>query len=151
MQARKTTAILIRVMFCLAVASAVAQTAPPTTTTSLTPEERASALQQFQATRDNFLKSICRALAEAVDIQICPGPLVSSGGSRTYHCLRSDDFRPCAEDDAVPCDSGETRAGEGERSIDSGEDARPQPQGAGARDASSHGPLGHAGGVDQDI
>lgn len=58
MQARKTTAILIRVMFCLAVASAVAQTAPPTTTTSLTPEERASALQQFQATRDNFLKSI---------------------------------------------------------------------------------------------
>jgi uncharacterized damage-inducible protein DinB len=57
MQARNTKAILIPVMFCLALASAVAQTAP-TTTTSLTPEERAFALQQFQTTRDNFLKSI---------------------------------------------------------------------------------------------
>jgi predicted DNA-binding protein YlxM (UPF0122 family) len=58
MQARKTTAILIRAMFCVALASAVAQSAPPTATTTLTPEERASALQQFQTTRDNFLKSI---------------------------------------------------------------------------------------------
>jgi predicted DNA-binding protein YlxM (UPF0122 family) len=58
MQARKTTAILIRAMFWVALAPAVAQSAPPTATTTITPEERASALQQFQTTRDNFLKSI---------------------------------------------------------------------------------------------
>src|SRR3984885_15382392 len=58
MQARKTTAILIQAMFCVALAPAVAQSAPPTATSTITPEERASALQQFQTTRDNFLKSI---------------------------------------------------------------------------------------------
>src|SRR5579871_300698 len=52
-------------MFCLAMSSAIAQTAstsqtapPQAAPTSLTAEERAFALQQFQTTRDNFLKSI---------------------------------------------------------------------------------------------
>src|ERR1700733_8282372 len=58
MQARKTTAILIQAMFCVALAPAVAQSAPPTAPSTITPEEPASALQQFQTTRDNFLKSI---------------------------------------------------------------------------------------------
>src|ERR1700733_5780361 len=58
MQARKTTAILIQAMFCVALAPAVAQSAPPTATYTITPEERASALQQIQTTRDNFVKSI---------------------------------------------------------------------------------------------
>jgi predicted DNA-binding protein YlxM (UPF0122 family) len=58
MQARKTPAILVGAMFCLALTSALAQTPPPSAPTTLTPEERASALQQFQTTRDNFLKSI---------------------------------------------------------------------------------------------
>jgi len=37
---------------------ATTRSAPPTATSTITPEERASALQQFQTTRDNFLKSI---------------------------------------------------------------------------------------------
>jgi uncharacterized damage-inducible protein DinB len=62
MQVKKTTAIPALVMLCLALASAVAQTAPPaepqTAPTLLTAQEREFALQQFQTTHDNFLKSI---------------------------------------------------------------------------------------------
>jgi hypothetical protein len=42
---------------CLALGSAIAQTASAASTT-LTPEEREFALKQFETTRDNFLKSI---------------------------------------------------------------------------------------------
>lgn len=56
MQLRKTAAIL-SVTFCLALGSALAQNAP-TPSTTLTAQEREFALQQFQTTRDNFLKSI---------------------------------------------------------------------------------------------
>jgi uncharacterized damage-inducible protein DinB len=48
-------------MFCLALTSAIAQTTPqtpPTAASPLTAQEREFALQQFQTTRDNFLKSI---------------------------------------------------------------------------------------------
>jgi uncharacterized damage-inducible protein DinB len=48
-------------MFCLALTSAIAQTTPqtpPTAASPLTAQERDFALQQFQTTRDNFLKSI---------------------------------------------------------------------------------------------
>jgi uncharacterized damage-inducible protein DinB len=48
---------LVLAMVCLALGSASAQTAPAASTT-LTPEEREFALKQFEATRDNFLKSI---------------------------------------------------------------------------------------------
>jgi len=62
MQVKKTTAIPALVMLCLALASAVAQTvapsAPQTAPTPLTAQEREFALQQFETTRDNFLKSI---------------------------------------------------------------------------------------------
>ena len=62
MHVKKTTVILALVMFCLALTSAIAQTAPTTAPqaapTPLTAEERAAALQQFQTSRDNFLKSI---------------------------------------------------------------------------------------------
>jgi uncharacterized damage-inducible protein DinB len=53
---KNTPAILTLLMLCfLTTVSAWAQNAAPTT---LTPEERESALKSFQATRDNFLKSI---------------------------------------------------------------------------------------------
>ena len=61
MQVAKNTLIWLAIS-CVALTSAVAQTAPqapsPTAPTTLTAEERAFALQQFQTTRDNFLKSI---------------------------------------------------------------------------------------------
>ena len=58
MQMKKTTWISALVMFCLAVTSVIAQTAPAAPSTPLTADERAFALQQLQTTRDNFLKSI---------------------------------------------------------------------------------------------
>lgn len=56
MQLKKAAAIL-SVTFCLSLTSALAQSAP-TAPTTLTAQEREFALQQFQTTRDNFLKSI---------------------------------------------------------------------------------------------
>ena len=58
MHVKNTTVVSALVMFCLALPSAIAQTAPTTAPTPLTAEERESALKQFQSTRDNFLKSI---------------------------------------------------------------------------------------------
>ena len=53
---KNTPVILTLLMLCfLSTVSVWAQNAAPTT---LTPEERESALKSFQATRDNFLKSI---------------------------------------------------------------------------------------------
>jgi len=52
----KKSAAVLSLMLCLAV-SAIAQTAPAASTT-LTPQERESALKQYETTRDNFLKSI---------------------------------------------------------------------------------------------
>jgi uncharacterized damage-inducible protein DinB len=65
MQRTKTTIVSV-LMLCLALSAAVAQTAPQsssptaaqTAPTPLTAQEREFALQQFQTTRDNFLKSI---------------------------------------------------------------------------------------------
>jgi uncharacterized damage-inducible protein DinB len=54
----RTTVIPALMIVCLAITSAIAQTIPPAAPTTLTPEERAAALQQFQTTRDNFLKLI---------------------------------------------------------------------------------------------
>lgn len=58
MQVKKSTVFSLLIMFCLALVPAIAQTAPPAAPTPLTADERAAALQQFQTTRDNFLKSI---------------------------------------------------------------------------------------------
>jgi len=61
MRANKTALTLAVAMFCLALTSAIAQTTPqtpPTAASPLTAQEREFALQQFQTTRDNFLKSI---------------------------------------------------------------------------------------------
>jgi uncharacterized damage-inducible protein DinB len=58
MHVKKTTVISALMMFCLALTSAIAQTAPSAAPTPLTAEERDGALKQFQTTRDNFLKSI---------------------------------------------------------------------------------------------
>jgi uncharacterized damage-inducible protein DinB len=57
-QAKKAAVILALVMLSMALTSAMAQTALQSAQTTLTSEERASALQQFQTTRDNVLKSI---------------------------------------------------------------------------------------------
>ncbi len=57
-QAKKAAVILALVMLSMALTSAMAQTALQSAQTTLTSEERASALQQFQTTHDNFLKSI---------------------------------------------------------------------------------------------
>jgi hypothetical protein len=61
MQRTKLSAILCVLMCCLAL-SATAQTAPKAAmqapSSRLTQQERDAALQQFQTTRDNFLKSI---------------------------------------------------------------------------------------------
>jgi uncharacterized damage-inducible protein DinB len=59
MQGKTTARVLGFVIFCLALSAAIAQTAAPApASTPITAEERAFALQQFQTTRDNFLKSI---------------------------------------------------------------------------------------------
>jgi len=62
MKVNKSAVIWGLAIFCLTLASAVAQTAPPaaqqTAAMPLTAQEREFALQQFQTTRDNFLKSI---------------------------------------------------------------------------------------------
>ena len=57
MQVRKFVQSTVLVMVCAMLGSVSAQTAPAASTT-LTPQEREFALQQFQTTRDNFLKSI---------------------------------------------------------------------------------------------
>jgi hypothetical protein len=53
----KRTAAILAFVTCLGLA-ATAQTAPQTSSTSLTAQEREFALQQFQTTGENFLKSI---------------------------------------------------------------------------------------------
>ena len=58
MHVKKTTLISVLAMSCLALTSAVAQTASAAAPTPLTAEEREAALKQFQTTHDNFLKSI---------------------------------------------------------------------------------------------
>ena len=63
---RKKATVIPALMLCLGLTAAVAQTAsqsssqaaPQTPATPLTAQEREFALQQFQTTRDNFLKSI---------------------------------------------------------------------------------------------
>jgi hypothetical protein len=57
MQSKKL-GVLVSVLLCLGISSAVAQTAPSAASTPLTPQERDYALKQFETTRDNFLKSI---------------------------------------------------------------------------------------------
>src|SRR5258708_3046216 len=59
MQLKKIALFVSLVLSCMALTSAMAQTAAPQTTPiTLTGEEREAALKQFQNTRDNFLKSI---------------------------------------------------------------------------------------------
>lgn len=58
MQVKKATVGSALVILCLALTPAIGQTAPTTAPTPLTAGEREAALQQFQTTRDNFLKSI---------------------------------------------------------------------------------------------
>jgi uncharacterized damage-inducible protein DinB len=58
MHVKRATLLSCLVVFCLALSSVFAQTSPQTAPATLTPEERTAALQQFQTTRDNFLKSI---------------------------------------------------------------------------------------------
>src|SRR5271166_5028375 len=55
MKTKKHNAIALILLFLALAAAGLAQTAAPTT---LTPEERESALKSFQSTRDNFLQSI---------------------------------------------------------------------------------------------
>lgn len=57
MRVRKFLPAIVIAMVCVALNSANAQTAPAAST-PLTAQEREFALQQFQTTRDNFLKSI---------------------------------------------------------------------------------------------
>jgi uncharacterized damage-inducible protein DinB len=58
MYVKKTTVISAVAMLCFAIPSAIAQTTTQAVPTTLTAEERSFALQQFQTTHDNFLKSI---------------------------------------------------------------------------------------------
>ncbi len=58
MSVKKMPVIRVATVLCLAMCSAFAQTTTQAAPTTLTVEERAFALQQFQTTRDNFLKSI---------------------------------------------------------------------------------------------
>src|SRR5215471_13026766 len=57
MTLNKTLSLFAVVALCLSMGSAVAQ-AVPSTSTTLTADERESALKLFQTTHDNFLKSI---------------------------------------------------------------------------------------------
>ena len=54
----KKLGVCFVLMLTLEISSAIAQATPSTAATPLTPQERQFALQQFQTTRDNFLKSI---------------------------------------------------------------------------------------------
>jgi uncharacterized damage-inducible protein DinB len=58
MQLKKAARIVPLAMCFMALASAVAQTAPQAAPTTLAAAERDEALKQLQTTRDNFLKSI---------------------------------------------------------------------------------------------
>jgi uncharacterized damage-inducible protein DinB len=58
MHLKKTVLRIALAMSWLTLISATGQTAPQTAPTPLTSQEREFALQQFQTTRDNFLKSI---------------------------------------------------------------------------------------------
>jgi uncharacterized damage-inducible protein DinB len=58
MQVKKTPLTLALTVLYLATVPAFAQTAPSTAPATLTTQEREAALKQFEATRDNFLKSI---------------------------------------------------------------------------------------------
>ena len=59
MQLKKTAMFLSLVLSCVALTSAMAQTAAPQAApTTLTAAEREEALKQLETTRDNFLKSI---------------------------------------------------------------------------------------------
>jgi|CZKJ01.1.fsa_nt_gi uncharacterized damage-inducible protein DinB len=58
MQVKKTSLTLALTVLYLAMVPAFAQTAPSTAPATLTTQEREAALKQFEATRDNFLKSI---------------------------------------------------------------------------------------------
>jgi len=57
MTLNKTSSLFAVVALCLSMGSAVAQ-AVPSTSTTLTADERESALKLFQTTHDNFVKSI---------------------------------------------------------------------------------------------
>jgi uncharacterized damage-inducible protein DinB len=58
MQSKKLGVCAVFTLLCLGISSAIAQTATPAGSTTLTPQEREFALRQFETTRDNFLKSI---------------------------------------------------------------------------------------------
>lgn len=58
MGVKKAQVVLAIAVLYLATISALAQTASQTAPTTLTSQERDAALKQFEATRDNFLKSI---------------------------------------------------------------------------------------------
>jgi uncharacterized damage-inducible protein DinB len=58
MHVKKAAALLPVAVICFSLTSVVAQTASPTVSNTLTPQEREFALKQFETTRDNFLKSI---------------------------------------------------------------------------------------------
>jgi len=70
MHLKKSAMIGFLVTACLLMSSAIAQTAP--TTTTLTPEEREAALKLFQTTHDNFIKSISGLSQKQWTFQ--PGP-----------------------------------------------------------------------------
>ena len=89
----------------------------------LLPEERASALQPFQTTRDNFLKSIAGLSQKQWTCKSAPDRWSVAEVAQPITVSESTIFG-LVQKMTVTCDSGETRAGEGERSIDSGEDAR---------------------------
>jgi DinB family protein len=58
MKGKKARVILALAVLSLATFHAFAQAAPQTAPATLTPQEREFSLKQFEATRDNFLKSI---------------------------------------------------------------------------------------------
>jgi len=95
MQVAKNTLIWLAIS-CVALTSAVAQIAPqtpsPTAPTNLTAEERAFALQQFQTTHDNFVKSIA-GLSRNNGRSNRRRSLVGCRSSRAHRSLGVDDLR----------------------------------------------------------
>jgi uncharacterized damage-inducible protein DinB len=72
MHGKKSIVISAIVVFFLELASSMAQTAPQTASSALTAQEREFALQQFQATRGNFIKSIAGLSAKQWSFKPAP-------------------------------------------------------------------------------
>ena len=142
-------------MLCLALTSAIAQSAPANppqpAPTTLTAEEREAALKQFQTSRDNFLKSIAGLSQKQWTFK--PAPDRWSVAEVAEHITVSESTlfglvqQRIMQSPAAP-EKREQVKGKDQVILERMPDRR---QSAGSRVPASHGPLGHGSGSKQDV